>query len=98
MGRGLARIDGIEEDTGPVLGGGQVPDHSGSPQRGRQVQVEVGGWPVSPVVRPLMDPQHVGRARPQEPLQAGQDVDERDGQPTRSSGPAAGRSATWLRG
>jgi hypothetical protein len=56
FGRGLPRIDRVEEHAGPELGGGQVPARLRRPQRGSQVQVEVGGWPVTSVVRPLMGP------------------------------------------
>ena len=42
--------------------------------------MEVGGWIVSTVGRPLVDPEHVGRVRAEEPVQAGQGLDEHHGQ------------------
>ncbi len=78
--RGLPRIHRVQEHSRAQLGGGEVTDHPGRPQAGRQMQVEMCGGPV-PVGRPLVYPQQVGSVTPEDPFQAGQAVHQDGAQP-----------------
>ena len=91
--RSLQRVHRVEEDARAQLRGGEVPSSPRRPQGGCQVQVEMRGGPVIPAGWPLMYPQHVGSATPEEPLQAGQAVheDHAPGPRAAAGPPRAGR-------